>query len=283
MRQSVALFWLETNPAPEREVHPPEWHREIVTAIYDHNDRPRAGRPGRGRRRWRARRASRSQRTRITTRSRRRWTTWVRTPSPRSARCSTSRRRRAATWCTSSCRSPTRRPRRSRTTVHDELGHVLRRHRPGAARRRHPAPAVAQRGRGATRRHRSRVRLRRASCSTTSSSASTRRDLTRVRPAGRTRPGAPVRAQPTRSSSGFGVLLAQERADPRVLVGVRVDDAGRASQSWSPIWTRTSGPRAGSASSRTSRGRRPSRRRRRGRSRTRSRSCAVCRSADRWS
>jgi serine/threonine-protein kinase RsbW len=37
MRQSVALFWLPTNPAPPREVHPPRWHREIVDAIYDHN------------------------------------------------------------------------------------------------------------------------------------------------------------------------------------------------------------------------------------------------------
>jgi hypothetical protein len=36
-RQSVALFWLETNPAPQRVVHPPRWHREMVTAIYDHN------------------------------------------------------------------------------------------------------------------------------------------------------------------------------------------------------------------------------------------------------
>ncbi len=38
VRQSVALFWLETNRAPTREVHPPAWHREIVDAIYDHND-----------------------------------------------------------------------------------------------------------------------------------------------------------------------------------------------------------------------------------------------------
>lgn len=37
VRQSAALFWLETNPAPEREVHPPAWHREIVAAIYEHN------------------------------------------------------------------------------------------------------------------------------------------------------------------------------------------------------------------------------------------------------
>jgi serine/threonine-protein kinase RsbW len=37
VRQSVALFWLETNRAPGREVHPPAWHREIVAAIYDHN------------------------------------------------------------------------------------------------------------------------------------------------------------------------------------------------------------------------------------------------------
>jgi serine/threonine-protein kinase RsbW len=36
-RQSVALFWLVTNAAPHRTVHPPAWHREIVTAIYDHN------------------------------------------------------------------------------------------------------------------------------------------------------------------------------------------------------------------------------------------------------
>jgi serine/threonine-protein kinase RsbW len=36
-RQSVALFWLATNAAPHRTVHPPAWHREIVTAIYDHN------------------------------------------------------------------------------------------------------------------------------------------------------------------------------------------------------------------------------------------------------
>jgi hypothetical protein len=36
-RQSVALFWLATNPAPPRVVHPPSWHREIVAAIYAHN------------------------------------------------------------------------------------------------------------------------------------------------------------------------------------------------------------------------------------------------------
>jgi GNAT superfamily N-acetyltransferase len=36
-RQSVALFWLTTNPAPRRVVHPPEWHREIVGAVYAHN------------------------------------------------------------------------------------------------------------------------------------------------------------------------------------------------------------------------------------------------------
>jgi serine/threonine-protein kinase RsbW len=38
IRQSVALFWLETNRAASREVHPPRWHRGIVAAIYDHND-----------------------------------------------------------------------------------------------------------------------------------------------------------------------------------------------------------------------------------------------------
>jgi len=36
-RQSVALFWLTTNPAPSRVVHPPRWHRDIVTAVYAHN------------------------------------------------------------------------------------------------------------------------------------------------------------------------------------------------------------------------------------------------------
>lgn len=36
-RQSVALFWLTTNPPPDRVAHPPRWHREIVRAIYDHN------------------------------------------------------------------------------------------------------------------------------------------------------------------------------------------------------------------------------------------------------
>jgi GNAT superfamily N-acetyltransferase len=36
-RQSVALFWLTTNPAPSRVVHPPSWHRDIVAAIYAHN------------------------------------------------------------------------------------------------------------------------------------------------------------------------------------------------------------------------------------------------------
>jgi len=36
-RQSVALFWLTTNPAPSRVVHPPHWHRDILTAIYEHN------------------------------------------------------------------------------------------------------------------------------------------------------------------------------------------------------------------------------------------------------
>lgn len=38
VRQSVALFWLATNPALDRVVHPPGWHREIVAAIYDHNE-----------------------------------------------------------------------------------------------------------------------------------------------------------------------------------------------------------------------------------------------------
>jgi hypothetical protein len=36
-RQSVALFWLTTNPAPPRVVHPPQWHRDIVAAVYAHN------------------------------------------------------------------------------------------------------------------------------------------------------------------------------------------------------------------------------------------------------
>jgi GNAT superfamily N-acetyltransferase len=41
-RQSVALFWLTTNPAPRRVVHPPAWHREIVAGIYAHNELDRA-------------------------------------------------------------------------------------------------------------------------------------------------------------------------------------------------------------------------------------------------
>jgi Acetyltransferase (GNAT) family len=36
-RQSVALFWLATNPAPVRVVHPPAWHRDIVASLYAHN------------------------------------------------------------------------------------------------------------------------------------------------------------------------------------------------------------------------------------------------------
>ncbi len=36
-RQSVALFWLTTNPAPSRVVHPPSSYREIVAAVYTHN------------------------------------------------------------------------------------------------------------------------------------------------------------------------------------------------------------------------------------------------------
>ena len=36
-RQSVALFWLATNPAPSRVVHPPPWHRDIVGKLYEHN------------------------------------------------------------------------------------------------------------------------------------------------------------------------------------------------------------------------------------------------------
>jgi hypothetical protein len=36
-RQSVALFWLTTNQAPRRLAHPPRWHRDIVTKLYDHN------------------------------------------------------------------------------------------------------------------------------------------------------------------------------------------------------------------------------------------------------
>ncbi len=36
-RQSVALFWLTTNPAPPRVVHPPDWHRDIIAAVYAHN------------------------------------------------------------------------------------------------------------------------------------------------------------------------------------------------------------------------------------------------------
>jgi serine/threonine-protein kinase RsbW len=37
VRQSVALFWLATNPAPSRVVHPPPWHRDIVGRLYEHN------------------------------------------------------------------------------------------------------------------------------------------------------------------------------------------------------------------------------------------------------
>lgn len=36
-RQSVALFWLSTNPAPVRTVHPPAWHRAVVADVYEHN------------------------------------------------------------------------------------------------------------------------------------------------------------------------------------------------------------------------------------------------------
>jgi hypothetical protein len=36
-RQSVALFWLSTNPAPTRTVHPPAWHRAVVADVYKHN------------------------------------------------------------------------------------------------------------------------------------------------------------------------------------------------------------------------------------------------------
>ena len=36
-RQSVALFWLTTNEAPPRVVHPPQWHRDMVAAVYAHN------------------------------------------------------------------------------------------------------------------------------------------------------------------------------------------------------------------------------------------------------
>jgi hypothetical protein len=41
-RQSVALFWLTTNPPPARVVHPPAWHREILTELYEHNGLDRA-------------------------------------------------------------------------------------------------------------------------------------------------------------------------------------------------------------------------------------------------
>jgi serine/threonine-protein kinase RsbW len=33
----VALFWLTTNPAQARTVHPPPWHCSIVADIYEHN------------------------------------------------------------------------------------------------------------------------------------------------------------------------------------------------------------------------------------------------------
>ncbi len=36
-RQSVALFWLTTNPPPSRLVYPPHWHRQIVGDLYEHN------------------------------------------------------------------------------------------------------------------------------------------------------------------------------------------------------------------------------------------------------
>jgi serine/threonine-protein kinase RsbW len=36
-RQSVALFWLSTNTAPTRTVHPPVWHRAVVADIYEHS------------------------------------------------------------------------------------------------------------------------------------------------------------------------------------------------------------------------------------------------------
>ncbi len=36
-RQSVALFWLTTNPPPPRTVHPPAWHRAVVADVYEHN------------------------------------------------------------------------------------------------------------------------------------------------------------------------------------------------------------------------------------------------------
>jgi Acetyltransferase (GNAT) family len=36
-RQSVALFWLATNPAPSGTVHPPAWHRAVVADVYEHN------------------------------------------------------------------------------------------------------------------------------------------------------------------------------------------------------------------------------------------------------
>jgi serine/threonine-protein kinase RsbW len=37
LRHSVALFWLTTNAPPPRLVHPPHWHRTILTDLYEHN------------------------------------------------------------------------------------------------------------------------------------------------------------------------------------------------------------------------------------------------------
>jgi len=36
-RPSVALLWIATSDIPHRVVYAPEWHREILTKLYDHN------------------------------------------------------------------------------------------------------------------------------------------------------------------------------------------------------------------------------------------------------
>ncbi len=47
-RQSVALFWLSTNPVPARPVHAPPWHVDILTRLYAHNEIPRQVATGAG-------------------------------------------------------------------------------------------------------------------------------------------------------------------------------------------------------------------------------------------
>ena len=289
-RQSVALFWLSTNPAPARVVHPPAWHRAVVADVYEHNglDRTLAELGA-------TPLLQRASRFTVTDHADHNESTVARRRDGgghrRRARrgCSTRRRSSAGTSCTSSSRWRTRRRRRCRMAVHDELGVFFGGIVPELRGRRRAPPAVAERGRGGSVRRRGRVGVRPASCWRTCSSASTpsrrptrpapwtaRRSFgneaferDRERGAGPARPDRPRRPRTCRAAAGGPARPPRCPARRR---------ARCASHSCSPMLQRArSGSRRGCAPSRTAcrvlAGHDVDERR--GRPRTRSRSCAV--------